>query len=123
MRPHERHRRARRSAIEKIPLRQIDAVPDLLGNQPARARLRGYRLPQSLGDVAPPGGELVVRAFADQQRPAAADASAVERRAVFMLTVPVAVIAMPDRPGGGLALEQPVDYGNGVDDARIVGGA
>src|SRR2546428_243178 len=56
MRPYERHRRARRSAVEKILSRQIDAIPDLLWNQPARARLRGYRLSESRGDIAPAGG-------------------------------------------------------------------
>ena len=121
--PYKRHRRTRRSAVEKVPLRKIDAIPNLLRNQPARARLRGHRLSEPHGDVAPAGGELIMRAFADQQRPAAADAGAVERRTVFMLAIPVAVIAMPHRTGGGLALEQLVDYGNGVDDARIIRGA
>src|SRR6266487_6832763 len=121
--PYKRHRRTRRPAVEKVALRKISAVPDLLRNQPARARLGGHRLSESPGDVAPAGGKLVVRAFADQQRPATPDAGAVERRAVLMLAVPVAVIPMPHRPGDCLALEQAVDDGDGVDDARIVRGA
>src|SRR3989442_15845853 len=121
--PYERHRRTCRSAVEKVPLRKIDAIPNLLRNQPARARLRGHRLSESPGGVAPASGELIMRAFADQERPAAPNAGAVERRTVFMLAIPVAIITMPHRPGGGLALEQPVDYGNGVEDARIVSGA
>src|SRR5437867_1474542 len=121
--PYKRHRRTRRPAVEKVALRKIAAIPNLLWNQPARARLRGHRLSESPGDLAPARGELVVRAFADQQRPAAADASAVERRAVLMLAVPVAVIPMPHRTGGGLALKQMIDDRDGVDDARIVRGA
>src|SRR5438552_13300015 len=123
MRPYERHRRTRRSAVEQVPLRKIDAIPNLLRNQPARARVRGHRASEQHGDVVSAGGKLVVGAFADQEWPAAPDAGAVERRTVFMLAIPVAVIAMPHRPGGSIALEQSVDYGNGVEDARIVSGA
>src|SRR5207302_5304233 len=90
--PYERHRRTRRSAVEKVPLRKIDAIPNLLRNQPARARLRGHRLAESPGGVAPAGGELIMRAFADQERPAAPDAGAVERRTVSMLFILVALV-------------------------------
>ena len=121
--PYERHRATRWSPVEQVTLGNIVAVPHLLRNQPARARLGGYRLSESPGDIAPAGGELVVRAFADQQRPAAADAGAVERRAILVLAVPVAVIPTPHRTGCGLALEQMIDDGDRVDDARIVRGA
>ena len=45
--------------------------------------MRGHRLSESPGDVAPAGGELIMRAFADQERPATADAGAVVEAANF----------------------------------------
>ena len=55
------------------------------------------------------GGQLVVRALAGQQRPRAADAGAVERAAVLVLAVAVAVVAMPRRPARRLDLEHRID--------------
>ena len=78
-------------------LRNVGAVPDLLGKETALARERLHRARELLGDVRPSGGELVVCALAGQQRPGAADAGSVERPAVGVFAVPVALIAMPRR--------------------------
>ena len=58
--------------------------------------------------------------FADQQRPAAADAIAVERSSVRVLAVTILVVAVIDRSRRRHHLEHLVDHLDGVLDARVV---
>ena len=58
-------------------------------------------------------------ALADQQRPGAADAAAVERAAVGMLAVSVLVVAVVERAGGRLHPQHVIDHLDGVLDARV----
>ena len=67
-----------------------------------------------LGHVRAAGGELVVRAFAGQERPRAPDARSVERAAVGVLAVSVTLIAMPRRTARRVDLERRIDDLHGV---------
>src|SRR5213593_5284454 len=105
---------------EQSPLRNVGAVPDLLGKQTALTGQRLHALRELLGDVRPAGGELVVCALAGQQRPGAADASSVEWPAVSVFPVPVTLIAMPGRTLRRVDPEHRVDDLHRAHDARII---
>src|SRR5438477_10120200 len=77
MRPHEWHRAASRTAIEKFALRHVIAIPDLLGEHAAVTGLRPHDAEQAHSRFGPTPSELVMRALAGEQWPAAANAHAV----------------------------------------------
>src|ERR1700744_3252169 len=94
MRPHQRHRSARRLAEDQpIPVRLI---PYLLrkqasGRSETLDRLNGWL------HIAP-RGQLIMRAVADQQRPWTPFPPPLKRTAVFPLSIPVMVVAVPAWP-------------------------
>src|SRR6266436_4019995 len=59
-------------------------------------------------------------ALSGKERPQSADAGTVERAAVVVLAIAVAVIAPPAWAGRQLYLEKRIDHRDGVADARIV---
>ena len=62
-------------------------------------------------------------AFSGEQRPGAADAGAIEGRAVFVFAVSIAVVAVPARALRELHAQQSVDDANRIQNAGIIGGA
>src|SRR5262249_33059283 len=75
---------------------------------------------QALGFRGSAGRELVMGALSGKERPQSADARTVERAAVVVLDIAVAVIAPPAWSGRQLYLEKRIDHRDGVADARIV---
>src|SRR4051812_41965757 len=100
MRPGERHGGAGRPAAEQLPSGNVGRVPDLFGQQVAVAREALERAEQRLRGGAIAGSQLVMRALPGQKRPRPSDSGAVERTAVLVLAVAVAVVAPPARTGG-----------------------
>ncbi len=100
---------------QQLTLRYVGCFPHRLRDQPARSSLRRYHTAQSSCFVCAPQGQFVVCSLTHQQRPTATDAGAVERGAVLVFAVPVAVGAMPDWPRSGLNSEHRVGhfYGEG----------
>ena len=78
---------------------------------------------QSLGPGLVARGEFVMRPLAGQKGPAASNPGTVERPAVFVLTVAVAIVAMPARSWGQIDLQERVDCPHGVENARVVCGS
>ena len=110
MGPGQGHGRARRAAEVEPAFGDVVGVPDLLGDHPAVAgeRLHGVQEPDGL--VATARGQLEVGALAGQQRPGAADPHLPSNgRAVSLLAVAVAVVAVPGRAARGLDLQEGVD--------------
>ena len=99
----------------------LGIIPDLFGDHASGASecLHGLQEPARL--VGSPGSQLEVRPLAGEQRPCPTDADAVERRAVRVLAVAVAVVPVPARPAGQLDAQQGIDRADRRDDARIVG--
>src|SRR5258708_20568718 len=96
MRPHQRTRGSRWLSAEQFKRRNIVRVPNLFGQQasvPAGATLNHGE--QHLGFFRPACGQFIVSSFAGEQRPGAADAAAIESRAILMLAVAVALLAVP----------------------------
>src|SRR5258705_12543857 len=121
VRPHEWHRGAGRLPEEQLPLRNVGAVPDLLGKKTTVAREGLERLRQLFGGARTSSRQLVVGALASEERPGAADADAVERWAVGVYAVAVTLIAMPRRTVGRVDLELRVDDLDRAQNAGIVG--
>src|ERR1700727_3775097 len=120
MRPDEGHRRARRLAGRELSFGNGRRVPYLLGNEASRACLRLDRREQRLRLLALSRRKRVVRPFARQERPDAADPDPVEGPPVRLLAVAVEVIAAPAGPLRQLDLEQAIDDRNRVENARIL---
>ncbi len=100
MSPDQRHRTSRRATEEQFALRDIFAIPDLLGQEPAWACGSLERGQKAFCFLGASSGEFVMRALARQQRPEPADADAIERRAVCALTITVVVVSIPIGTGG-----------------------
>ena len=83
---------------------------------PHASNVRSKR-PASRGSA---GREFVMGALSGKERPQSADARTVERAAVIVLAIAVAVIAPPAWSGRQLYLEKRIDHRDGVADARIV---
>src|SRR5271166_3057969 len=99
MGPHQRARGARGLAAEKFERGDIRGVPNLLGDRAALPDGGKFdHGKQSLRLVRMPRGKCVVSAFPGEKRPGTADSGSVKRRAVFVLPVTVAVVAVPARP-------------------------
>src|SRR5204862_258212 len=75
--------------------RDVVGIPDLL-RQHAAARAEATHR-REIGPRVAAGLELVVASLAGEQRPASADPGPIERPAVGMLAIAVAVVSMPDR--------------------------
>ncbi len=105
---------------EQLPLRNVRAVPDLLREQTAVPGEGLERLRQLFGCARASGRQLVVRALAGEKRPRAADAGPIERCAVAVFAVTVALVAVPRRPVRRVDLERRVDDRDGAHDTRIV---
>jgi hypothetical protein len=95
MRPDEGHRRAGRLAGQELLFENRRGVPDLLGNEAARTGLGLDRREQRLRLLALSRRKGVVRPFAREKRPDAADPDPVEGTPVRLLAVAVEVIAAP----------------------------
>src|SRR5256714_665930 len=109
VRPREWHRATSRTAIEKFALRRVIAIPDLFGEHAAVTGLRPHDAEQAHSRFGPTPRELVMRALAGDQWPAAANAHAVVRRAVFVLPVAVVVVSVPGRSRLCAAADQCID--------------
>ena len=120
VRPDEGHGRARRFAGRELPVGNGCGVPHLLGNQAARACLRLDCCEQRLRLLALSRRKRVVRPFARQERPDAADPDPVEGASVRLLAVAVEVIAAPAGPLRQLDLEQAIDDRNRIEHASIL---
>src|SRR5271163_241803 len=120
MRPYQWTGRARRFAGKQFSIGDGAAIPDLLRNQASRSS----RTLDYTQQFFSPGGissrEFVVSAFARQQRPRPSDTRAVERRAVFMFSITVAVVAIPTEAIGKLHRQQLVDDLDRVQNPRII---
>src|ERR1700722_13850609 len=123
MRPDQRHGAAGGTPEKQFPLGNILAVPDLLRQQAAAAGRGLQRCKQASGFLRPPGGQLVMRPLTSEERPQPANSSAIEWRAVRMLAVAIIVVAIPIGARRQFAPEQEVNRLDGVENARIGGGA
>src|SRR6201996_104273 len=116
MRPHQRHRSACWLAKDQpIPVRLI---PYLLRKQASRRSETLNRLNVWL-HIAP-RGQLIMRAFADQQWPWAPFTPPLKRTAVFPLSIPVMVVAVPAWPLRRLDFQYLIDHLQRIDDQRII---
>ena len=97
VRPDERPRRARALPEEQFAFGDVGRCPRSAPGEPAVARECLKRPRESVARVEASGRKFVVRALAGQQWPRAADSGAVERAAVGVFAVTVAVVAMPRR--------------------------
>src|SRR5581483_5872021 len=93
VRPTQRHRRAGRAAAFQSGVRQVGAIPNLFCNHAALIRKILHRLDKWPGIA--PGGQLVMAAFAGQDRPATAHACAVVSAAIVLLPVAIMIVAAP----------------------------
>src|SRR5260370_40251742 len=120
MRPYQRTRGPRWLSAEQFKRRNIVRVPIWLGQQasvPAGTTLNHGE--QHLGFFRPACGQFIVSSFAGEQRPGAADAAAVEGRAILMLAVAVAVVAVPAGALRQLDTQQRLSHPNGVQTSRV----
>src|SRR5439155_25906552 len=88
VRPRERRRRT--GALAKLQVsgrRAVRSVPDLLGEHPARVRELLQPVEQPSGVAA--ASQLVLAAFAGQERPQTADAGHVPAAPILLLAVPI----------------------------------
>ena len=106
IRPDEGHGRAGGPAEEQLFLGDVRGVPDLFGEQAAFVGEAGEGAGEAAGLVGVAGGEFVVGALADEQRPGASSARAVEGGAVPVLAVAVAVVAGQAGPAGRSTLSR-----------------
>ena len=115
--PGERHRRACGVARLEESIGDRRAVPHLFGQQARRAghRDHGRQIRRRVGT----GLRRVVAPLAGEERPGSAGTGAVERAAVVVLAVTVAVVPAIRDARRQLDRQQLVDQGDGVDDARI----
>src|SRR5580658_6000015 len=119
VRPQKRHGGAGGPAGGESELRDGGGIPNLLGQQSAGARAAPHRLQIRQRILAALQREMP--ALADEQWPAAADALPVERTAVGVLAIAVAVVAVIERAGRGLDLEDMIDHANRILHARVEG--
>src|SRR5205085_7625927 len=115
--PDQRHRAAGRTPIEQLALRHVNAIPDLLGEHAAVARLRAHHAEEVHRRLRPPARELVMRALTGEQRPPSADTRAIEGRAIFVLAVAIVVVSIPRRARMRAAAEQGIDNANGIENS------
>ena len=122
MRPHQRHCRARELAEVKLPLGEVIRIPNLLRKQAVVGkRLHGLQQVFSTFQVA--GSDFVVRSLARQQRPEATYPRTIVGTSILMFAVAVVVVAVPAGPRGCFHFQLRVDDFDGVQNARIIGGA
>ena len=97
---------------------QIIIVPELLGKHTA---LVGHAFEHvDVWQRIASGGQFVVAAFACEDRPRAAHARAIERRAIILLAVSVVVVAAPAGALRKLAPNGPVDHLKRIEHQRVV---
>ncbi len=96
-------------------------IPDLFRQQLPRAGAGFQDVQQPRGFIHVPGGQLVMGAFARQQRPDAPHAGPIERISIGMLAVAIIVVAVPAGPVRQIGLQQGIDHLDRVDHALIIG--
>src|SRR5258706_14715630 len=113
--PNQRTGRTGWLTPEKFQVGDVVGIPDLLGKQAtiADGAVLHHRQ-QGLRFFWAPRGQFVMSTFAGQQRPGAADASAVESRAILVLAVSVTVVAVPARALWQLHAQQSGDDANRI---------
>src|SRR6266404_6245434 len=117
VRPDEGHGSARRPAGGEPELGDGVGVPNLLGEEAPHARAAAHRLEIGQGILAALQRE--VPPLADEQRPAAPDALPVEWAPVGVLAVAVAIVAMVERAGRSLDLQDMIDHANRILHAGV----
>ena len=122
MGPDQGHGGAGGLAEAEFLLGDVGGIPDLFRQEAAFVGEPGQGRAQHLGGFPPTRGEFEVGPLPGEQGPGPADAGAVEGGPVFMLPVAIAVVAPPQRPRRSIALEQRVNYLDGIHDARITRG-
>src|SRR6185437_7498964 len=95
VRPHQRHGRAGGPADMQLVLRYVDRAPHLLRDQAALVGEAFHRGEEPPGCIDPARRQFVVRPLAGEQRPAATDPGAVKSSSILVLTISIAVVAMP----------------------------
>src|SRR5207302_4304256 len=93
--PHQGPRRSARLSSKQFERRNIVAIPNLLRNQPTLVRRILHHAQQAFGHILVAGCQFVVAALTCQEGPGAPDSSAIEGRSVLMLSVAIAVVAIP----------------------------
>ena len=120
MGPHERHRRATGLTPEEAAELGCRRCP-----KPARAACRPddaiRRMVSRYGRASRPAAKFVVTTLADKEGPASADPGPVVGAAISVLTVAIAVIAMPDRPVGRLGTQERIRDDQARQDAWVIG--
>src|SRR5271170_701327 len=112
VRPDKRHGGTGWPAGGESELRDRGGVPNLLGQQSARARAAPHRLQIRQGILAALQREM--SALADEQWPAAADALPVERMTIGVLAITVAVVAVVEHAGRGLDPQDMINHANRI---------
>ena len=120
VRPAERHGRAGGFSAPKMPTLQVIIIPQLLGKHTAFVCHAFEHIDVRQWIAA--GGQFVVAAFSGEDRPRAAHARAIERRAIILLPVSVVIVASPARALRQFAANGPVDHFKRIDYQRVVGG-
>src|ERR1700675_366199 len=109
MRPHQRTRRTRALPRKQFAIGYVLSIPDLLRNQPGvTSRIFHYSQQRFCGRRVP-RRELVMRPLAREQRPWPSYAVTIKWRSILMLTVSIAVVAIPVRARRQLHAQQRVD--------------
>src|SRR5438876_762424 len=108
-------------AVKQFPIRHVLIVPNLLGNESAGTGLSFDHVQESLGFGSISSRELVMRPLACKQRPASSDAGSIEGASVLVLAITVVVVSMPDGTCRRFRFKSPINDGDGVHDARIIG--
>src|SRR5579872_2371161 len=118
MRPYQRHGGAGWLSRLEPAAGQRWPIPDLLGDEPARAGHARHHLEVGQGIFA--AQQLEMRALAGEQRPCATDTGAVEGATVGLLAVAVAVVAVIRNSLRRLDLEKPVRDLERAEDPGII---
>src|SRR5271170_6834999 len=110
---------ARGTAQIEVLLGHVCLVPDLLGKHIAGGCVGFVGLDEGADVFA--RRELIVGAFAGEQRPHAALAPAAIRTTVGTLTVAIPVVAKPSGTLREIALKNGIDDLEGIDHQRVIG--
>ena len=113
VRPTQRHGRAGRATALHVSARQILCVPELLWQHAAVVGEFFQRLDKRQRIAS--GGQLVMTAFARQNRPGAAFPGPIVSAAVRLLSIAIVIVAPPTGALRQIAFEHLIDYREGID--------